>query len=288
MAPRRGNSNNPSGGLASTALDLFGLDNNQVSDSLFESSNNSETSNMDSNNNMQRCCVPNGDCLKLNTLDFGLINMDDLSDAVHIVCTNDSCNAGQFMHRECFEQWEQSVLSYLKSIGRARSWSDKQRQQNLWTKKGYDLVYKACGCRCGRGHIKKDLDWISPVNNNHIGKTDDDSNKKKKKRNRNNQKPALSLTNTSSPNVYHSNNQMMKLSGTVVDNMMSNLLDQTALTVSTQQSTLRGRAGSLSSSNGSSSPPVSSSEQSISPVHSSALLKQKQKEQVEIYSDRVR
>ncbi|ERL93139.1 hypothetical protein D910_10438, partial [Dendroctonus ponderosae] len=53
------------------------------------------------------------------------------------------------MHRECFDQWEQAVLSYLKTCGRARSWSERQRHQNLWTKKGYDLAYKACGCNSG-------------------------------------------------------------------------------------------------------------------------------------------
>jgi hypothetical protein len=279
MAPRRHNS----GCQAGLAFDLQHLILEETFDSAFDSSTNSD--GMDSNNNIQRCCVPSGECLKANSMELGFIHMDDLSDTVRIVCTNDNCNSGQFMHRECFEQWEEGVLSYLKTIGRARSWSEKQRQQNLWNKKGYDLVYKVCGCRCGRGHIKKDLDWSPPTNNNAIGgRNEEESNKKKKKRNRHNQKPTLSLA-TSSPNSYYPNN--MKMSSSIVDNMLGNLLDH-GLTVSTPQSTIRGRAGSLSSSNGSSSPPVSSSEQSVSPIHSSALLKQKQKEQVEIYSDRVR
>lgn len=82
--------------------------------------------------------------------------------AVHVLCNNDTCTAGRYMHRECFDQWEAGVLAYLKSCGRARSWSERQRHQNLWTKKGYDLAFKACGCRCGRGHLKKDLDWAPP------------------------------------------------------------------------------------------------------------------------------
>lgn len=281
MAPRRHNS----GSQAGLAFDLQHLILEQTIDSAFDSFNHSDS--MDSNNNAQRCCIPNGECLKSNSMEFGLIHMDDLGETVRIICTNDNCNAGQYMHRECFEQWEESVLSYLKTIGRARSWSEKQRQQNLWNKKGYDLVYKVCGCRCGRGHIKKDLDWSPPNTNNAFGgRMEEESNKKKKKRNRNNHKPSLSLA-SSSPNSYYPASNL-KLSSNIVDNMMSNLLDQSALTVSTPQSTIRGRAGSLSSSNGSSSPPVSSSEQSVSPVHNSALLKQKQKEQVEIYSDRVR
>lgn len=29
----------------------------------------------------------------------------------------------------------------------------------MWTKKGYDLAFRFCSCRCGQGHIKKDTDW---------------------------------------------------------------------------------------------------------------------------------
>lgn len=242
--------------------------------------------------NMQpfRCCVPVGECLKNNTLDFGLISSDQLYDAVRIACTNENCNAGQYMHAECFEQWEQSVLNYLKSIGRARSWSEKQRQQNLWTKKGYDLVYKVCGCRCGRGHIKKDLDWAPPITASLFGgRLDDEASKKKKKKNKNNQKPALSLT-TSTPNGYQSS-QMLKLSTSIVDNVC-NMMDQ-QLSVSTPpQSTIRGRAGSLTSSNGSSSPASSAngdSNLSVSPVQNNrAVIKQRYLEQGEMYSDRIR
>ena len=54
-------------------------------------------------------------------------------------------------------------MVFLKTCGRARSWSDKQRMQNLWTKKGYDLAYKACDCLCGRGHLRKDLDYVPTV-----------------------------------------------------------------------------------------------------------------------------
>lgn len=240
-----------------------------------------------------RCCMPTGDCLKHNTLDFGLINTDQLYEAVRVICTNENCSAGQYMHAECFDQWELSVLGYLKSIGRARSWSDKQRQQNLWTKKGYDLVYKVCGCRCGRGHIKKDLDWAPPITANLFGgRLEEDASKKKKKKNKSNQKPALSLV-TSTPNgtAAYQQNQMMKMSTNIVDNVC-NLLDQ-QLSVSTPpQSTIRGRAGSLTSSNGSSSPASSANGErtlSVSPIQNSrAIVKQRYLEQGEMYSDRIR
>ncbi|KAL1139855.1 hypothetical protein AAG570_006832 [Ranatra chinensis] len=123
------------------------------------------------------CCVP-AECLRPGKP----IPLDDLRDTVRVTCNNDQCTAGRFMHRECFEAWEQTVLTYLKSCGRARSWSERQRHQNLWTKKGYDLAYKACGCNCGRGHLKKDLDWAPPPPG--FGAGEDEGARRKKRRNK--------------------------------------------------------------------------------------------------------
>lgn len=103
----------------------------------------------------------------------------ELRDAVRVSCNNEACSL-QFMHRECFDQWEEGLLNYLRTCGRARSWSEKQRVQNLWTKRGYDLVYKVCGCRCGRGHLRKDLDWAGASRDEEGGEK-----KKKKRRNKN-------------------------------------------------------------------------------------------------------
>lgn len=194
-----------------------------------------------------RCCVPTGECLRaqqqLNNNDHMVISLDDLRDTVRVTCNNEGCTSGRYMHRECFDQWEQSVLAYLKTCGRARSWSERQRHQNLWTKKGYDLAYKACTCKCGRGHLKKDLDWMPPPPTSNIfGRIEevDLSGKKKKRRNKNG-KPILAIS---------TNNAI--------------------------GSEVRTRTGSLScSSTGSSSPPTSGSEPSISPIHAHAKKKNK-------------
>jgi headcase protein len=236
-----------------------------------------------------QCCVPTGDCLKKNIINYAFINNDQYYDAIRIICSNENCTSGQYMHAECFEQWEQSVLTYLKSIGRARSWSDKQRHQNLWTKKGYDLVYKVCGCLCGRGHIKKDLDWAPPITASLFGgRLEEESTKKsKKKKNKNNQKPSLSIMSSTPNGTGYPTNQMLKLSTSIVDNIL-----EQQLSVSTPQSTIRGRAGSLTSSNGSSSPASSANGEvnlSVSPIQSKrAVVKQRYLEQGEMYSDRIR
>lgn len=285
MAPRRN---------GHSAMDMHGLlgldqvdDLHQLTLSSGHSTHHHRGVSLD---NFTRCCVPSGDCFKAGVgADYGLINLDELRDCIRVICNNENCTAGQYMHRECFESWEQSVLSYLKSIGRARSWTDRQRQQNLWTKKGYDLVFKACGCKCNRGHLKKDLDWTPPIANNIFGRMDDESNKKRKKRNRNNQKPVLAIGIAPVGSNYHHNGgggSQGSSNGPLSSGSSSSSTAGSSMLAAPIE--LRTRTGSLSSSNGSSSPPVSgSSEHSISPVHSAALIK-KQKSKVEAYSDRVR
>jgi hypothetical protein len=96
-------------------------------------------------NNIQNgeCCTPAG-CM---TIVDGITSSDgssheDGGEIVKVLCNNEHCPTSGLMHRQCFDQWEASVLHYLRSCGRARSWSERQRSQNLWTKKGYDLAFK--------------------------------------------------------------------------------------------------------------------------------------------------
>ncbi|KAK2187949.1 hypothetical protein NP493_149g04014 [Ridgeia piscesae] len=129
------------------------------------------------------CCVPTA-CPRYFAEP---IDVRDPGDAVRVVCNNVACMEGEWMHSDCFRDWEQQVLVYLRSCGRARSWSEKQRMQNLWTKKGYDLAYRACDCRCTKGHLRKDLNYFPPPRS-------DAADKKHKKHRRKNDKPMAMLT----------------------------------------------------------------------------------------------
>lgn len=80
-------------------------------------------------------------------------------DYQRVLCNNELCPYGNWMHQQCFYEWESSILIQFNCIGRARSWNEKQCRQNMWTKKGYDLAFRFCSCRCGQGHLKKDTDW---------------------------------------------------------------------------------------------------------------------------------
>lgn len=76
------------------------------------------------------CCVPTGCSVD------GLITHNDIhADAVRIICSNKQCTRGSFMHKICFDMWEANVvLKQLSLTGPARSWTEKQKQQNAWRK----------------------------------------------------------------------------------------------------------------------------------------------------------
>ncbi|XP_043289915.1 headcase protein [Venturia canescens] len=261
MAPRRHTANGHVGGL----LEVAAANNNDTLENFALNGQSSTTT---------RCCTPTGECLRGDMP----IRLNALQDVVKVMCNNDSCPVGQFMHRECFDAWEQTVLTYLKNCGRARSWSERQRHQNLWTKKGYDLAFKACGCRCGRGHLKKDLDWMPPGPGNASGNrgADETESKKKKRRNRQNTRPTLAV---SAGPPTHTGNYAVGCNGSINASGVGARGGSDVQLIDSG----RGRAGSLSSGTGSCSPPATS-EPSVSPLHQpQAIVKKKSK--VDFFGD---
>lgn len=97
------------------------------------------------------CCSPKC-CI------FGEVDSQDADTGgpVKVVCSNERCPFNQFMHPTCFAAFEEQALNCLRTASRSRGWSEKQRRQNLWTKKGCELVSKVCGCRCGKGVVRKE------------------------------------------------------------------------------------------------------------------------------------
>lgn len=201
-----------------------------------------------------RCSMPLAcGCLR----GYEPINLESPTGCVRVQCNNEQCTMGTLMHGECFAAWEAHVLAFLRSCGRARSWSEKQRLQNLWTKRGYDLAYRACSCLCNRGHLRKDLDWTPPT------ESDDENKTKKKKKNRQNQKPSLvtvgsgtlngnsTATNNANNNTSNSSTTTIPVGGGLSGTLSSG-----------QQPCQRHRANSISSTG--SSPP---SDGPSSPFH---------------------
>ncbi|KZC13064.1 Headcase protein [Dufourea novaeangliae] len=133
-----------------------------------------------------------------------------------------------------------------------------------------NALHDACGCRCGRGHLKKDLDWMPPGSGGNASgnRPDENEAKKKKRRNRQNSRPTLAV---SAGPPSHGNHVTTNGRGTTEVQLIDNG---------------RGRAGSLSSSTGSSSPPATS-EPSVSPLHQPQVI-MKKKSKVDFFSDRAR
>ena len=116
----------------------------------------------DVSDTLRPCCSPAG-CSK------GSIDDNDPPEgAVKLLCTNTACLYSSFMHPSCFTSFEEGLVSVMKTTGRSRNWLDKQRRQNMWTKRGYDLIQKHCGCRCKRGFLRKDLDYVAPPSEERI------------------------------------------------------------------------------------------------------------------------
>uniref|UniRef100_A0A915D6M8 Headcase N-terminal domain-containing protein n=1 Tax=Ditylenchus dipsaci TaxID=166011 RepID=A0A915D6M8_9BILA len=79
---------------------------------------------------------------------------------VKMCCTNSKCQfASQFVHADCFKQLENTLIKIISNLGSARGWTDIQRRNNLWEKKGLTLVQKNLRCECGLGLMTRDADF---------------------------------------------------------------------------------------------------------------------------------
>lgn len=229
----------------------------------------------------EECCVPTGDCV----MRSAPIRPEDPRAAelyARVVCSDGSgCPAGQYMHRECYDAWERLVVAYMMKAyanggtnnnnnNRSNNNINNNNNADLWTvnvnnnnavnlnKKGYDMAFKACGCRCGRGFLKRDTEWPSAVDVTAVrrqssggGSSVDDADRaavgvgKKKKR------------------------RQAKNHSSVVAPLQQSIMMQQPMSVDYTE--LRLRTGSLSGSSNGSSSPVTNSTSSVSPAHSGSF-----------------
>lgn len=123
----------------------------------------------------------------------------DVSRTVKLSCNNIACSQSRFMHKDCFETWQETLLNVLTSSREAqkkvRNWSEKQKIQHLW-KQGFSLVSAHCGCRCGEGTLRKDLNWValrSSSSANSGPNSDSEKQKRRRKKGGKSSKPALTI-----------------------------------------------------------------------------------------------
>lgn len=127
-------------------------------------------------------------------------------------CTNSKCQLAQKLcHSECFEQLERMLLKIIGNNGSARGWTETQKRNNLWVKKGLMLVQKQLNCRCGLGRITLDIDFYKKSENDPITETSEsvqevnkenlnmNMNKQKKRRPAKPNKPSLKFSILETP-----------------------------------------------------------------------------------------
>jgi len=104
------------------------------------------------------CCVPSGQVNCPNPSETNL----SMSNTTRVICSNTQCTQSGLVHNKCFEKFEALLVVFISKYGRCRDWSEKQKYNSLWADRGkyacYDLVVKLCGCKCGHGYIKRDLE----------------------------------------------------------------------------------------------------------------------------------
>jgi len=104
------------------------------------------------------CCVPSGQVNCPNPTETNL----SMSNTTRVICSNTQCTQSGLVHNKCFEKFEASLVVYIGKYRMCRDWSEKQKVNSLWADRGkyacYDLVVKLCGCKCGHGYIKRDLE----------------------------------------------------------------------------------------------------------------------------------
>lgn len=266
-----------------------------------------------------QCCIPNETCMNVNSRDFGLINLDDLSDCVRIVCSNESCSQGQYMHRDCFSLWERTIMQRLNVFGPTAAWTKLFSEQTIWTQENYSTIFRMCQCKCG-GFLRKDLNWCAPTspslllfshdevdnNNNDVAATLKMNKKSKNKNSRKNQKPILNISTGYHQNFpslgggSNNNSQLINTSSPLKDgNCFSPCWLKSSPTKEGDDSLLDSRSGSVLSSDLSLSPIHNSSSSSSSTsfnngsfhVKNGVMVKHQQsvnKSKTELYSERIR
>ena len=60
----------------------------------------------------QHCCVPSG----CGRYAGEPIDPEDPGDAVKVVCSNPACVVAAWMHADCYDDWQQRVLFYIRSL----------------------------------------------------------------------------------------------------------------------------------------------------------------------------
>jgi len=151
------------------------------------------------------------------------LTSQDLTRAVKLTCSNHGCTLSPFMHVNCFTVWEQKFINYLKSSGKIRNLSEKQKVSCVWSSRWEDVVSNVWMCHCNKGYLRKDPDWEASQSQASTDSEGEKTKQKRKRKNSKNMKPGPTLTmglpmlgfnnNTNHHNLKRSDAQGIPTSG---------------------------------------------------------------------------
>ena len=114
-----------------------------------------------------KCCAPGS---MMETCNKETIRKTHLFEMVKMICTFSNCDQSGFMHPSCFAILEENLVRFLKTMPftnnhkketfRRFNFDKDHVRQFLWKEKSiYSMIYKNITCNCGKGFLKKDLNW---------------------------------------------------------------------------------------------------------------------------------
>jgi len=126
----------------------------------------------------------------------------DVSQTIKLICSNPNCGISPFMHGGCFKIWEEKFFVYLKSSGKIRNLTEKQKVSSLWSARWGDITAGIWGCQCDQGYLRKDIQWEASHSQSSTDSEGEKVKQKRKRKTSKNMKPTLTI---GLPILYNNN-----------------------------------------------------------------------------------
>ncbi|KFD52906.1 hypothetical protein M514_06216 [Trichuris suis] len=99
-----------------------------------------------------RCVCPFG-CMTSQSIDSSITPKN----AIRFLCTNAQCPLDKYMHKICFQVWQNSSFNLTQAGKCLRPSCEKCSPNSEERKPLLDVIYESCPCPCGKGYLKREM-----------------------------------------------------------------------------------------------------------------------------------